>query len=337
MGKPKGFICEEVNDRIYRFYFDNDFDANMKLRRQPWNINGQLLMLRPWEKEKDLASYNFDHVALTVQVWGLPKQFYNVIICKNLCSHAGSVLETGIYPNFGSQGLIPKAVVLIDVSKPLTLGAYLDTDDDNGKVWVDFKYEKLPIFCYYCGKIGHEEQGCLELMKDERENNVHSFKYSHTLEADQTAQFVDILEYEEHNKKYYLQNQGSMLKSHHNKSTMDQVSQHLSSLYVTEKRHEFIGKDHELNPTLDQSQMEDKLQLGMLKFKIGCNPNDPSMKSKNKVKIIHKGRPYPSYFSTLITGPIDKTRHEYRAMKRRSSGEVNENKEGKRVCSAELS
>lgn len=35
-----------------------------------------------------------------------------------------------------------------------------------------FKYEQLPIFCFYYGLIGHQERACDRKMSNSRENKV---------------------------------------------------------------------------------------------------------------------------------------------------------------------
>ena len=48
--------------------------------------------------------------------------------------------------------------VSIDLLKPLKRGITIHL---NGKShWVTFKYEKLPMFCFNCGRIIHGEKGC---------------------------------------------------------------------------------------------------------------------------------------------------------------------------------
>ena len=48
----------------------------------------------------------------------------------------------------------------LDASMPLCQGRKVRLGE-HGLKWVDFRYERLPIFCYLCGKINHDEQDCL--------------------------------------------------------------------------------------------------------------------------------------------------------------------------------
>lgn len=50
----------------------------------------------------------------------------------------------------------------LDVQKPLLRGIFVSIDDKN-KSWISFKYEKLPVFCFGCGRIGHSLNDCDEL------------------------------------------------------------------------------------------------------------------------------------------------------------------------------
>jgi hypothetical protein len=50
--------------------------------------------------------------------------------------------------------------VLIDLRKPLKRGTVIKSQDRSLKVY--FKYERLPNFCFVCGRIGHQLKECEE-------------------------------------------------------------------------------------------------------------------------------------------------------------------------------
>ncbi len=49
--------------------------------------------------------------------------------------------------------------VSIDITKPLCKGRKISVDD-NSERWISFKYERLPNFCYWCGRVTHGEKDC---------------------------------------------------------------------------------------------------------------------------------------------------------------------------------
>ncbi|MBA0873305.1 hypothetical protein Goshw_000636 [Gossypium schwendimanii] len=50
----------------------------------------------------------------------------------------------------------------LNVQKPLQRGIFVSMDNMN-KWWIYFKYEKLPMFCFGCGRVGHGLSDCSEL------------------------------------------------------------------------------------------------------------------------------------------------------------------------------
>lgn len=58
-----------------------------------------------------------------------------------------------------------KIQVELDLTKPLIRGTMLKFK--NIECWVDFKYETLPTFCFYCGHLGHTEKLCSKMKHDQ--------------------------------------------------------------------------------------------------------------------------------------------------------------------------
>ena len=49
--------------------------------------------------------------------------------------------------------------VEVPINKPLCRGGYVK-NEEGGRYWVDFRYERLPNFCYIYGLLGHDEKHC---------------------------------------------------------------------------------------------------------------------------------------------------------------------------------
>ena len=49
--------------------------------------------------------------------------------------------------------------VRVDVTQPLCRGRVVNLEE-GGSTWVSFKYERLPIICYWCGCLDHDKKDC---------------------------------------------------------------------------------------------------------------------------------------------------------------------------------
>lgn len=74
-----------------------------------------------------------------------------------------------------------KLLVDVDLTKPLIRVTNISFEGE--KRWVMFKYEQLPLFCFYCGKIGYRERNCGKKMTDSRISDMNKGQYGEWLRA----------------------------------------------------------------------------------------------------------------------------------------------------------
>lgn len=86
-----------------------------------------------------------------------------------------SSLNVVVPENGSKEGKIIKLLVDIKLDQPLMRGTKIKMEDKT--VWVDFAYEHLPIFCFYCGYIGHPERSCQKKVNDARKNRICEGQY----------------------------------------------------------------------------------------------------------------------------------------------------------------
>ncbi|KAK5793418.1 hypothetical protein PVK06_034564 [Gossypium arboreum] len=81
------------------------------------------------------------------------------------------------------QNEICRIKVLVDARKPLRRGIFVAVGDKR-QVWLPFKYESLPNFCFGCGIIGHNVKDCTELLAKKGAVGEDVFPYSIALKAE---------------------------------------------------------------------------------------------------------------------------------------------------------
>ncbi|KAJ1401079.1 Zinc finger, CCHC-type [Sesbania bispinosa] len=136
----------------------SESDLERVLKGSPWIFKNYWLCLQRWDRNLEPGSLNFSTVPLKIQIWGLPFHCRSVSMGRRIGACLGEVKQSNIFES-REKGSFIKVLVDFDLSKPLLAGVNVGSQVD-GIMWVDFRYERLPQFCYSCGLIGHEEDDC---------------------------------------------------------------------------------------------------------------------------------------------------------------------------------
>ena len=78
---------------------------------------------------------------------------------KELGNSLGKFIESD--KRFGQvdQAKFMRIRVNLPLEKPLRRRGKISNMEE-GKFWITFKYERLPTFCFLCGKMGHDDKHC---------------------------------------------------------------------------------------------------------------------------------------------------------------------------------
>ncbi|KAL5563662.1 hypothetical protein UlMin_033409 [Ulmus minor] len=152
-------IKQENEACILGFYFTDRDLLEMVLESRPWRLNGGVLFIDRWPNSGDWMDANLSSFSCWVKAFGIPLHLLTEKNIRKIAGYAGEVEEIQFdnAQNAHWRNFIRfKATIQSDNS--ISLGRFVP---GNGRqIWVQFKYERLPIMCYKCGLIGHDKFLC---------------------------------------------------------------------------------------------------------------------------------------------------------------------------------
>ena len=72
--------------------------------------------------------------------------------------------------------------VALPITKPIRRGGFL-IGSDGERHWVDYKYERLPVFCHFCGILGHDLKHCPAHYEESKRSTALDYQYGDWLKA----------------------------------------------------------------------------------------------------------------------------------------------------------
>ncbi|KAL5796760.1 hypothetical protein ACOSQ2_001580 [Xanthoceras sorbifolium] len=151
-----------VGLNLFLFKFQCAGDRKRILEGGPWSFDKQLIVLKEAVGLGRIVDIDFSLVPFWVQLYNIPLICIDKKIGLRLGELLGEVKEIDTDFNGDCSGCFIRLRVMIDINQPLKRGLRFTLRAKGEVSTALLCYERLPNFCYFCGKIGHLIRDCVD-------------------------------------------------------------------------------------------------------------------------------------------------------------------------------
>ena len=144
-----------MNTFVFQFFHWKDKEKIMAGR--PWCFDQKLLVIDAIQGDEQPSQVNLDTSPFWVRIYNLPFNCRTEAEVRAIASCLGPVMEIDV-DDFGLERFC-RVKVLLNVLKPLRRKQRIKRKDGM-VVTIEYKYERLPHFCFSCGVPGHSDKDC---------------------------------------------------------------------------------------------------------------------------------------------------------------------------------
>ncbi|XP_021741925.1 uncharacterized protein LOC110708126 [Chenopodium quinoa] len=157
---PKhGVDISNIGKNRFLFQFYHWRDKQRVLDEQPWHFDRHALILGETTDSVKPSDIELFHLPMWIRVYNLPfKGRLNLANIENIGNKIGMFVKLDAAAKVGIDKSI-RIRVLVDVRKPLFKQARLKLRGGIEEAF-EVKYEKPPLFCFFCGMMGHGVKDC---------------------------------------------------------------------------------------------------------------------------------------------------------------------------------
>ncbi|KAM0862826.1 hypothetical protein ACQ4PT_045005 [Festuca glaucescens] len=155
-GNPKGLAVRHLGPNLFLAKFDSEADKTRIAKGGPWTLgNKHAILLKDFDVNVRPEEVVFNELPVWDRIMRLGYELMNADRGTPLAALLGAVEQVEVDEDGRAWGSYLRVRVTIDPSEPIMRYVSVFSKKKNKTVEYEVMYEKLPIFCFSCGMIGH--------------------------------------------------------------------------------------------------------------------------------------------------------------------------------------
>lgn len=164
---------EKVGKNRFVCHFNSQKEKKRVIEGSPWVYDKSLMLFEDVKGVSKIEELEFRYASMWVHFHNLPMVCFSREWARVLGNIVGEYEKADLEDDGRKHEKTLRVKVKIDILQPLVRGALLQVGSKAEESWSGITYEKLPDFCYICGRLGHVLKNCSEEEDDSTDDSQY--------------------------------------------------------------------------------------------------------------------------------------------------------------------